>query len=64
ILSSNVTLRVRSTFHDNAPTPSLPSGSMYNVAKEVLEEAMCGANTTSGNTALLRAWLRLTRQWG
>ncbi|KAK4033381.1 putative IBR finger domain protein [Parachaetomium inaequale] len=41
---------VRSTFHDNAPTPTLPSGSMYNVAKEALEEAMSGVNTASGNS--------------
>ncbi|KIA75787.1 hypothetical protein HK57_00401 [Aspergillus ustus] len=37
---------VRSTFHDNAPMPALPSTSLYHVAKETVERAMSGANST------------------
>jgi NAD(P)-dependent dehydrogenase (short-subunit alcohol dehydrogenase family) len=38
---------VRSTFHDNAPTPVLPSTSLYNVAKETVEKAMSGADAAT-----------------
>jgi NAD(P)-dependent dehydrogenase (short-subunit alcohol dehydrogenase family) len=41
---------VRSTFHDNAPAPTLPPGSMYNVAKEALEKAMSGTNAADGSS--------------
>ncbi|KAL3488159.1 IBR finger domain protein [Aspergillus germanicus] len=40
---------VRSTFHDNAPAPILPSTSLYNVARETVEKAMSGANSADGS---------------
>lgn len=40
---------VRSTFHDNAPTATLPPTSLYNVAKETVEKAMSGANAANGS---------------
>ena len=33
---------VKSTFHDNAPRAILPSNSLYNVAKDTVEESMSG----------------------
>ena len=39
---------VRSTFHDNAPRTTLPSTSLYNVAKETVEKTMTGEAATAG----------------
>lgn len=38
---------VRSTFHDNAPRATLPSTSIYNVAKEIIEKAMSGGDAAA-----------------
>ncbi|KAJ0422999.1 IBR finger domain protein [Aspergillus carlsbadensis] len=48
---------VRSTFHDNAPTPVLPSTSLYNVAKETVEKTMSGSDATA-NGADPEEWAR------
>ncbi|KAK3381796.1 IBR finger domain protein [Podospora didyma] len=40
-----VTGSVKSNFFDNAPKATLPPGSMYNVAKAEIEEAMTGKDT-------------------
>ncbi|KAM0246502.1 hypothetical protein ACHAQJ_010184 [Trichoderma viride] len=42
-----VTGSVKSTFHANAPHISLPPDSIYNVAKEAVEEWMSGAEATA-----------------
>ncbi|KAK3943814.1 putative IBR finger domain protein [Diplogelasinospora grovesii] len=39
---------VRSTFHNNAPTATLPPTSLYNIAKEAVEKAMSGADAANG----------------
>lgn len=39
---------VRSTFHSNAPTATLPPTSLYNVAKDTVEKAMSGADAANG----------------
>ncbi|GAW13696.1 hypothetical protein ANO14919_030850 [Xylariales sp. No.14919] len=44
-----VTGGVRSTFHSNAPTATLPPTSLYNVAKESVEKAMSGADAVNGS---------------
>jgi 1-acylglycerone phosphate reductase len=41
---------VRSTFHDNAPNATLPSTSMYNVAKDVVEKAMAGGDAAANGS--------------
>ncbi|KAK7946586.1 dehydrogenase [Apiospora aurea] len=41
---------VKSTFFDNAPTATLPPGSLYNVAKEAVETAMAGEDTAANGT--------------
>jgi len=38
---------VRSTFHANAPHYSLPSDSIYNIAKEAVEKTMSGVESTA-----------------
>ncbi|KAI0904734.1 hypothetical protein F4823DRAFT_633729 [Ustulina deusta] len=40
---------VRSTFHSNAPDATLPPTSLYNAAKETVEEAMSGAGAVNGS---------------
>ncbi|KAI1357454.1 hypothetical protein F5Y08DRAFT_324314 [Xylaria arbuscula] len=40
---------VRSTFHSNAPDATLPPTSLYNVAKEVVEKTMSGADAVNGS---------------
>ncbi|KAI1805199.1 putative estradiol 17 beta-dehydrogenase [Daldinia bambusicola] len=41
---------VATNFFENAPTPVLPPNSLYNVAKEAVEKAMRGSNSTEGAT--------------
>ncbi|KAL2842618.1 IBR finger domain protein [Aspergillus pseudodeflectus] len=41
---------VRSRFFENAPVPVLPSTSLYNVAKDTVEEFMSGAETAKNAT--------------
>lgn len=39
---------VRSGFHNNAPTATLPPTSLYNVAKDAVEKVMSGADADNG----------------
>lgn len=41
---------VLSTFHDNAPKITLPSTSLYNVAKDVVEKTMKGGDASANGT--------------
>ncbi|KAK8024083.1 IBR finger domain protein [Apiospora rasikravindrae] len=41
---------VKSTFFDNAPTATLPTDSLYNVAKKEVETAMAGEDTAANGT--------------
>ncbi|KAL2842727.1 IBR finger domain protein [Aspergillus pseudoustus] len=51
-----VTGAVQSTFHDNAPAPTLPPTSLYNVAKDLVEKAMI--NEDAANDTDSRKWAK------
>ncbi|KAI1419080.1 hypothetical protein F5Y12DRAFT_310574 [Xylaria sp. FL1777] len=46
-----ITGGVRSTFYNNAPVATLPSTSLYNIAKEPVEKAMSGADVNGSDPA-------------
>lgn len=46
-----VTGAVQSTFHENAPAPTLPPNSLYNIAKDIVENGMMNDDATSDTDA-------------